>query len=351
VFLVSIIYCSSASCTDGKADKEVWQGLLDGNSLPGVAERMAKGEPVQWLRLRPLEVIEELPVEERTAAMDDFRLAEAFDRKLKEYESDTTNNDLSELSTRITVYAALGKGLRKSGGLVNLVLLDMVNRLALTRLCHYLVHHSEQYEEIAGLLKEVPLPKLEVSLFTSLLAEEAGISGATEALKGVSDGDLIDRMMELEGIVEPGATKEERNTQITARALSSQTLAMQGRIAPLVSQMQVTAVLADCGLRGLIEYLRQGGDIQQFPQKSSEFEQFMKDGMNVFDSETVNIYRQRGLDVRWYISRYVIQMYGGDLKNAGLRRVALKDWSKARYQGMKRILEQSRSVTPKPVEK
>ena len=351
VFLASFIYCTGVGCTNGKADREIWQGLLDENSLPAVAERMAKGELVRWPRLRPLEIIEGLPEKERPAAMADYELAGSFDRKLKEYESDTANDDLRVLTDKIAVYSKSARGLQQSGGPVNLALSDMVNRMALSRLCHYLVHHPKRYEEIAALLREVPLPTLDPSLFTPLLSMEAGISSATESLKDVPEGDLVDRMMELEGIVEPGATREERDRQMALRAMSSQTVAMQGGIAPLVLQIQVTAVLAECGLRGLIEYLRRGGDIQQFPQKSSEFEQFMKDGMKVFDSELVNSYRQRGLDVRAYISDCVIQMYGGDLKNARLRRLALKDWSKERYQGMKRMIEKSRSMTPKPAEK
>jgi hypothetical protein len=282
--------------------------------------------------------------------MADFELAGSFDRRLKEYESDTANDDLKVLTERIHVYSKLARGLQQSGGLVNLALSDMVNRMALSRLCHYLVHQPKQYEEIAALLTEVPLPRLNASLFAPLLRAESGISGATEALEAVPGGDLVDRIMELEKIVDPSATREERIIQISSRAPSSQAVAMQGRIAPLVFEMQMTAILAEYGLRGLIEYLRRGGDIHQFPDNRSEFEQFMKDGMEVFDRGLIPTYQQRDLDIGALIRELVIKMYGGDLDSALLRQRALKQWSEKYHQVMKRIRGRD-SMTPKSVEK
>jgi hypothetical protein len=325
------------SCWGDEAEPtQVWSHLLGEDGLSDIARRLANSDPVPWPQAKSWETIRALPSPQREAGMSGFHLAEALLDKIRDFEADTSNDDLAELSRRVQVYRELGQGLVRSGGPVNAVLLDVVDRMALTRLCHFLVHHPDQYGEVEQLLEMLAIPVHDWTFFAPLLQEGTGEPPSDDLVDEASEGDFIERIIAVEkeklaahGWV-PDATEPWRKVPLIAMAPGSHALMYQNTVAPLALHMEITSRLANCGLRGLIEYLRRGGALEDFPVERSAFEAVMGSALDGLECQSMK--DKTHMQVHEFIYMYVIQCYRSGLKDDPLRHLSLSRWSPERYQ-------------------
>jgi hypothetical protein len=184
-----------------------------------------------------------------------FQLATDLFSKIKDFERTRPHEPTIEnLSTTFRTYGNLGKVLYDSGGYTNLLLLDSMNRCALTQLSHALVNHPEHYLEYKPLLKQLVVPHCSNNEIVSVLAEESTIQEASKQVASIPKGGLLRFIVSLE----QGSTNirdlKPINTKTTYLLVNGGNPTLLGRFIDPLRIHQIA-------LPGLVEYMRCGGTI------------------------------------------------------------------------------------------
>ncbi len=225
-----------------------------------------------------------LKMEEKTREQyeKDFQAAITLFDKMREFERTQSHNpDTENLRNLFEVYGGLGKILYRSGGYTNLLLLDSMNRCALTRLTHFLVNHPQDYEKCQPYLDRLQIPRLSLEEFRSLLSEESSIQDASEQIENIQKVGILNFVIGIEPNKPNLKNLKLMDTRTTFLLKEGDYRALLGR---LIDPLRIYKI----GLPGMIEYLKRGGrfeDIGMYAGNMSLFRNLMGESLQEFRLE------------------------------------------------------------------
>lgn len=230
-----------------------WNEVLEQNNLSEIAKTIHNGKKIKWPKILSPQAAENLPEDERQSQADVLKLAERLFEKIKEYEGGLDKTKDDNLRSVITTYSNLSKGLRLSGGFVNLVLADSVNRLALSHIAVFLVRNQDAYQEGKELLDETGLPAFSMEEFVRVFSEEAVILEKEIKLLQMQKLDSLSAVLDVFGV----GFWEVAGAWVDKGKTSS--LLQQQNFPVFLWRLCETDTFAQVHLYGLVEFLKRGG--------------------------------------------------------------------------------------------
>lgn len=259
------------------------QDLLDRYTIADVQVALSSSSTVfQWPHIPSKTKALKMEEKAREQYEMDFQSAITLFDKMRAFERTQSHDpDTENLQNLFEVYGGLGKILYRSGGYTNLLLLDSMNRCALTRLTHFLVNHPQDYEKCQPFLDRLQIPRLSHEEFRSLLSEESSIQDASDQIENIQKVGLLKFVAGIKANEPSMKNPELMDTRTTFLLKEGDYRGLLGR---LIDPLRIYKI----GLPGMIEYLQRGGrfeDIGMYAGNMSLFRNLMGESLQKFRLE------------------------------------------------------------------
>jgi hypothetical protein len=274
----AFIICRTRSL--GSTDVEYWGLYIKSHSTQQIAAEMKTGT-IPWPRLTGLATDTRVLEQERQLALAFVSICDA------EY----SLPNLLSLPERLRNYSQMISAIRRSGGYLNAVLLDVVFRMALTDLAITAINNPERagdQTKLFGLLQPGPWKAAEIG---RLLAAQLHKPGLTAEFAQWPETELLERIMK---------TIEADSRVLPPSSSNAKSSALIGRVSmrDLVFRIAETEMVYAYSLPGLIAYVARGGKLDALTaQDVSALDAVMGSERLNFKFPLMRIRLLRGIDV------------------------------------------------------
>ncbi len=169
-FALVALLPTRADISNAMADAKAWKSTIATNTLRDISATMHLG-PRMWPYAQ-CNTEGELSKETNMQSQINKELLCLLHEKIKESEK----NDLLTLPELLIVYRNMRTSLLKSGGLQNLLLANLIDRISLSHICSQLVEHPNQHDEAGQYLHILNIPPYSACEIANEFNKEVRIS-------------------------------------------------------------------------------------------------------------------------------------------------------------------------------
>lgn len=278
-FFVALLACGPWLSSDAAEDLvDLWQKKLAVNTLGEVATVMESSQS-KWPHIRSLRASANQGKDsDQTGRLN--TLARFLHQKIIECEmkDKTQEPTLKQIET----YRKLRTILEVSGGYVNCVLVDSIDRLAVSRICGFVVKHPDRWADAERMRTALQTPRFMERNLASLLQEEM----ATNLVgKTVAEEEYLHVYLEALGT-------DERTIMLSPKqeTIHAGNLIENRDLSQLVWRMAQVEVLAHVRLPALIEFLKRGGQFNEIRSGDMRrFKEVMAESRDQFKSALLHV--------------------------------------------------------------
>ena len=228
-----------------------WSSIVESFSLPQIAETLSEKSSPDWPKLGFSQTDATAVEGEESASA---RLALNLLGKMRRLEASGGRSVDTLPVKEVEVYSQIAELVAASGGYTNHVLADTARRMALSRMCFYLVAHPDDHQGIAGLLTVLGDTSVNIQDFATLATEELDVSLELLPSEALASRRSIDELLRVLG-TDLVATIKGSNLE----NLSTSYLIENRRLDLVLWRMITTDLVGQYQLAGLVGFLERGG--------------------------------------------------------------------------------------------
>ena len=272
--------------------EDSWADILKTNDLERVAKIMALRSP-PWPCLQT-EQPSDANAAGRSQTSGHESPANVLLAKVRECEKDG-DHDLDHM---IRTYSKVRQSATAAGGLLNLSLANAVDRIALSRICAYLVSNPAKFEHAGRLLNELGIPRFSDQQFAKEANAEAHASERPAPFDETSESTA--RASIRSKIGEQAALAADLRNGTKRSGL------IDGRHGALLyHRLREVALMNEVSLPALIAFLRKGGQLTDLRlDDTSRFKEVIGAERTTFSNEALGVKRVHASDLHALVEEY-----------------------------------------------
>lgn len=243
------------------------------NDIPEIAAYIKK-QDISISKTMSKPTVFRLSSEQQALQNKKFVLLNILFEKVKEFEKTTQAKiDIDAISTIVDDYVTIGNAVSDGGGYVNYVMGDVLYSISLSRLAFFLLQNPTMYDEVERIWRKLKRPNFDISTLADMLEDEFGVTESRAELEQAeSSGSLFLTFINL---VRQRSDHDILEVTGVSRNISTSYLLGNKDHVFLAFRLANTNLVLEASIPGMIEFLRRGGEIDDFQLYRTDIREFL----------------------------------------------------------------------------
>lgn len=278
-----------------------WISLRDAKNSVDIAQFYMSKEHISWPHLISVEAAKKMPLKE-CQLQEDARMVIANVFRIMNRELDANNKlKKDELCKLVTLASIISQTMANSGGYINYLYADSINRLMMSQICYYMVANPDDFSTASNLLQKVPISFPIKAIVNMIGEEEENIKiKDREILLNIQPSIILVTIFTLHN-------KDFENflRHLSPKFYNNSTLLKHLDIPALCYRLAETRRFAGINMGGMIEFRRRKGlNVALNLGDVSKFDNIMRGCRDKFKDELTGTRRLRVSDLLMIIENF-----------------------------------------------